>query len=1065
MTKFGPCGTNTLRSDILGVGPTGVAPGVFSGLLGRVGLLAGVGIVALSLSSAALAQEQPRAQQEPPAQEEQDDDDDITAEEVTADDSQAIVVTGSRIRNPSVDNLEPTVSVDDAYLEQRNFINAADAINDLPSVRGSVTPEGNQGSTGVGVNFINIFGLGTQRSLTLINGRRVVSSNSPANQGLSNPGVQVDVNIIPTALIQRIDIVSIGGAPVYGSDAIAGTINYILKTDFEGLEVSGTTGITEQGDNFRYQLTGTFGTNFADGRGNITVTSFYSMQDGLLANARRNQREAIANCSNAPNIDRTTNLNPNIGPNTSTTDGIPPLVLCRGFGLPGLTQGGVVLLSNGLASFFSPAARARDLVFENDGTLRPINVGTQDRAFFGRGGDAFRFADFQQLTSDLERFSTQVFANYDLTDNVELFFEGMYFESVGTNLVEQPGFNTPLLGGRLGPAFFRAANPLLTAQARATLLALGDNDNDPTTERVFRLSRVNLDLANDSTTTENQLLRFVGGVRGDFQLFGDRDWNYEASFNYGRSKIVDLRMDIDLQNYVNALSECRTDLPFNAFPGSGLRPIADPNCVPVSLFGFGTATDDAIDYITFENRNLSELEQYVANANVGGDLFDTPFTNNPISFNVGYEFRREEGFFDASEAAEEGRGLRAAVEDIGGSFDIHEVFGETLVPLIRPSNDIFINRLDVFGRVRYVDNEINGGFTAWSAGGAFGIVRDVTFRGNYTKSFRAPAITELFAPQIVVRGFIADFCSPQSIGAGAVPEIRTRNCNAFLARFPDATPLLAQNASVSQLTGGNPNLRNEVADSFTYGVVIEPRWIRNFAITVDYIDIEIADPIVSLTGTAIAGACFDNENFNTADPANGNQFCSLIKRDANGQIPDDPLNPSVTAGTVNGALIEYSGIEGTMSYRTGLARIGVPGILSMRGALTYVRERFDSATGVNVQRTDGDVGDPEFRGQLAAQYALENVGLGAVVNYTGEQVISRFNRGPSPNDTREFDQFEDFVTVDANFFFKTEDDFRFNFNVTNLLDRQGQKYFGFLIPASINDNFGRRFSLSVTKRF
>lgn len=984
--------------------------------------------------------------------------------------ARVITVTGSRIRNPSVENLEPTQFIDQSYLQDRNFVNAADALNDLPLIRNSVTPNGNQGQSGVGVNFINIFGLGTQRSLTLINGRRVVSSNSPSNEGLANPGVQVDLNIIPTALIERIDIVSIGGAPVYGSDAIAGTVNFILKDNFEGAEFNATSGITEQGDSFRYQLDGTFGTNFAGGRGNITATVFYQKQDGLLSNARRNERAAIAGCSNAANIDRTTNLNPNIAANLAgvpgRTDGVPAIVLCTGFGLPGITQGGVVDLTGG-AGFFSPAARAANFVFNSDGTLRPLNPGTQDRAFFGRNGDAFRFADFEQLTSDLERFSGQVYANFDLTDNVELFFEGMYFESVGTNLVEQPGFNTSLLGGSLGAVQFRAANPLLTAQARNTLLALGDDDNDPTTERLFELSRVNLDLANTSTSTENQLLRFVGGVRGDFEALGGKSWNYEASFNYGRSKIVDLRQDIDLQNYVNALSECRTDLGFLAFPdiedARGIVPISDPNCSPVSLFGFGTATDEAIDYITFENRNVSTLQQYVANVNVGGDLFE--LFSNPVSFNVGYEFRREEGFYDASEPAEQGRGLNDAVVDIGGSFDIHEVFGELFVPIITPSNDFFINRLDVFGRVRQVDNSINGSFTAWSAGGAFGIIPDITFRGNFTRSFRAPAINELFQPQITIRGFVGDFCSPQSIRAGAVPDTREQNCNAFLAEFPNGTPLLSQNASVSLLTGGNPDLRNEVADSFTFGVVIEPRWIPNLQISVDYIDIELADPIVSLTAGAIAAACFDNADFNVNDPANGNQFCSLIRRDANGQIPDDPLNPAVTQGFVNGALIEYSGIEGTLNYRTGLDGIGLPGNLGLRGSLTFVRERFNSSTGVNVQRIDAVVGDPEFRGQVGLQYQADAFGIGTVVNYTGEQLVSRFNRGPSPNDTREFDQFDGFVTVDGNISFRTTDDFRLNFSVINLFDRQGQEYFGFFIPDSINDNFGRRFTISVGKAF
>ena len=1039
---------------------------VVSANRGRNGLLTGAALATMVIATPALAQSQSDGIGE--AQLEQTDaEPEFTPDSETAD---VIVVTGSRIRNPAVENLEPTVAIDDSYLEQRNFINAADALNDLPVIRNSVTPDGNQGSSGVGVNFINIFGLGSQRSLTLINGRRVVSSNSPANAGLANPGVQVDLNILPTALIERIDVVSIGGAPVYGSDAIAGTLNFILKDDFEGAELSGTTGLTERGDAFRFQVAGTFGTNFAEGRGNVTSTTFYSRQDGLRANDREFLRDGVAFCSNEANADGSRRfdgsrfVNPNIGPDTGAGDGNPGFVLCPNFNVANLNQNGVVdLAAPGFASYFSPAVRANNLTFNPDGTLRPYIPGIQNRSIFELGGDSFLFPDFEQVTSDLERFSSQLYANFDVSNNFTLFAEAMYFESQGTNLVEQPGFNSSFLGGRLGPVFFRAANPLLTDQARNTLLALGDDDGDPTTERLFRLERVNLDLANTSTTTENQLLRFVGGFRGDFGALNGNRWNYEASFNYGRSKIVDLRQDINLQNYVNSLNECRTDLDFNAFPGSGLDPIADSNCVPVSLFGLGTATSEALDYVTFQNRNVSTLEQYVFNANVGGDLFNL-FTN-PVSFNVGYEFRREEGFFDASEPAEEGRGIDAPVSDVGGSFEINEVFGELLVPLISPQNDFFINRLDVFGRGRYVDNSINGGFFAWSAGGAIGIIPDITFRGNFTRSFRAPAIAELFAPQIVVRRFVGDFCSPGNIRGGFVPDIRERNCNAFLGQFPNATPLIAQNVSVPALTGGNPELSNEQADSYTFGVVFEPRFVPGLAITVDYVNIDLSLPIVNLTTAAIAGACFDNANFNLNDPANGNQFCSLIRRDANGQVVNDPVNPGITEGIVNGATVQYSGIESTLAYRTGLDRLGLGGTLGLRGNLSYVENRVISSTGVNVNPTDGDVGDPQFRGQLAAQYAGDNFGIGTVLNYVGERIDDLSFRAPAPNDQNEFDQFDDYVTMDVNFYFETEDNFRFNFNVTNLFDRVGQEYFGFIIPDTQDDVLGRRYSINVTKSF
>ena len=200
--------------------------------------------------------------------------------------SGAIVVTGSRIRLPNLSSFEPTVTVDSTYLEDRGITNVADALNEIPGFRGSVTPAGGQATFGQGVNFINTYGLGSNRTLTLLNGRRVVSSNVTTIFGNASPGTQVDLNTIPVILIDRIDRVSVGGAPVYGTDAIAGVVNIVLKKQFEGLEMRATTAITERGDNFRWNVTGAGGLNFADDRGNITGAFSYEKVDGVLGNDR-----------------------------------------------------------------------------------------------------------------------------------------------------------------------------------------------------------------------------------------------------------------------------------------------------------------------------------------------------------------------------------------------------------------------------------------------------------------------------------------------------------------------------------------------------------------------------------------------------------------------------------------------------------------------------------------------------------------------------------------------------------------------------------------------------------
>ena len=201
-----------------------------------------------------------------------------------------------------------------------------------------------------------------------------------------------------------------------------------------------------------------------------------------------------------------------------------------------------------------------------------------------------------------------------------------------------------------------------------------------------------------------------------------------------------------------------------------------------------------------------------------------------------------------------------------------------MVPLITPNNNFILHKVETFGRVRRVDNTVNGGFTAWAAGGAIAPIPDLEFRGNFTRSFRAPAIVELYSPRTNIFTSVSDLCSPANINAGSVPTIRKANCDAFLAKFPTATPLAAAGATVPGISGGNPALLNEVADSFTYGAIIRPRFVPGLSITVDYIDVSIKQPISSLTAGTIVSACFDNASFNKDDPANGNIFCSYIKR-------------------------------------------------------------------------------------------------------------------------------------------------------------------------------------------
>lgn len=1009
----------------------------------------------LCFASSALAQDGATASVVPPISDSAQDD----AEP-------AIVVTGSRIRLPNLDSLEPRVTVGAEYIESRNLTNIADALNEIPGIRGSITPNGEQATFGQGVNFANMFRVGTNRTLTLVNGRRVVSSALPSNfaQGSSSPGTQVDLNIIPAILIDRIDRVAIGGAPVYGSDAIAGTINVILKDRVQGFDLRLTNGITEYGDNHRFNISGAYGFEFAEGRGSLTLAVMHEQVDGIVTSQRRKlsglggipnptaaQTAAWGPAGRTPLNDG--RVNPNIGFDGGPGDGIPPTLLVRNAGLPMLSANGVLFATGTSGSLdfryqFSP-----------DGSLVPYTPGISYAAPLASasaitsGGQGYIVTDYAQLTGNSRRTSANLLLNFNPTDNVTLFVEGLYYRGFADEIIQQPTFNATIGSAVSRDLTFSVNDPRLSQQARNLLQA-----NGVTT---FRVSRLNADLADPSGYAKNDLYRGVIGARGEFAALSGRSFNFEISGNFGRNDFIDYGQQIHQQNFVNAINNCVVAPAVNATPG--FTPVADAACQPLDIFGNGRRSQAAFDYVVADTVVRSRIEQWVINANVGGSPFD--LFGNPVGMNIGYEHRNERADFVPDAFLRSTAGRNAPIAPVGGQYNLDEVFGEIVLPLITPANGSFIDSAQVFARGRYVDNTVNGGFFAWAAGGSFAPIPDLTVRGNFTKSFRAPAITELFLPVTNVATTVPDICSVATRNAGSVPDIRARNCAAFLARYPGATPLTAATVTVAGRRGGNAQLENEEADSFTFGVIARPSFIPGLSIAVDYLNIRIKKPITTQSVAVITQACFDNPEFNASDPANGNAFCSRIRRDANGQVINDPTNPAVNSTYVNGIGEKFDGIQATLDYRTALDGIGAPGSLAIGGELFYVRSRKIDTTGIAPARSDGIVGDPQFQGLLGLRYDHAAFAVATYFNYTGEQLVSRTQRGPSPNDAREFDEYDDFVTINASIAVKVEQRMTLTLSATNLTNRLGQSYYGIVIPASVNDALGRRFAVSAAMKF
>lgn len=1008
----------------------------------------------------------------------------------------SIVITGSRIRLPNLQSLEPTTTYNFNDARERNFTNVADALNELPGIRGSVTPAGSQGSFGQGVNFVNTYGLGSNRTLTLVNGRRFVTSNPATNFGNASPGTQTDLNVIPDILVDRIDVVSVGGAPVYGSDAISGVVNVILRSKYNGVELQGVSGITEENDNFRWNVSALVGHNFLNDRLNLTFAVSHDDVDGVLYNDRAflrknigtvvNPSTASALASRAPGVTFLNDgrLNPDIGYNDSTTDNFPGTVLARDVGIPLLTQGGLITSSNvSCASALNPAScfgvvSPNALFFDDQGNLQHFNQGvwsganTSAALVGGDGSRVFKFNDYSQITSDLRRTIFNGFATFAVTPDIDFFFEGTHYQSRADELVQQPTFNSNLFSGTSGALTFSVNSPFLTPQARATLQSRGVT--------TFAISRASVDLADVTGFNKTKINRAVGGFRGSFKALG-RDMTFETYLNYGKAKIDEHNQDVNAQHFVNAVNvttdssgnivctTAPTRAGGNGFASGGLTPIADPSCVPLNPLGFGVSSQAARDYVIANFVTRTEQEQFVANANVGGSLFD--IWGGPVAFNVGVEHHEEKADFTPSDFQRNGLGRSVAIAPVHGKYTLNEEFGELVVPILGPDNHVpLFNRLQAFGRARHTNSSINGGFWSTTFGGIWNPIRDIEFRGNKTRSFRHPALTELFLPIVSAFSTVPDLCTPGNRNAGPAPAVRNANCTAFLAAFPNATPDPAGTATVPILTGGNPHLQNETANSWTVGAVLRPRFIPRLSASVDYVNIHLENPISSLSAANVASACFDNPDFNTADVLHANAFCSLIHRDpTTGRVVNDPANPGLQVGYVNGVEIKYQGIQGTVNYDFPVNLAMLHGRFSLGGDWLYTLYRESNITGVAPSPSHGIIGDPAFAGQLRLRYAENNWGLNTTINYVGKQLFSRLNRQQGQpgqgRDARELDHLEDYAIVGAGLFVDPIQKLRLTFAVNNLFNYQGMTYRGELVPASYVDLLGRRYTVSARVRF
>ena len=969
-----------------------------------------------------------------------------TAADTEAAPQEAIIVTGSRIaRDPNAIAPLPVATVDSEILRAAGVSDPTAVLREIPALQSSSTVgDSIERGGGVGQATLNLRQLGRERTLVLVDGRRHVS-------GVEGEAT-VDVATVPAPLIERVEVLTGGASAVYGADAVTGVVNYILKRDFDGLEVNVSSGISTRGDGHQFRVSGVIGRNFADGRGNVTLAAGYTRDAEVLLgdrpftaeNGRANNSTTYANPvrrfqkgdidpATMPNFadyfriggpgPRTTRIS--FGPlvplpgtadyNRIFTDGRTPTpaeqaLIDRAANSPTrvIGQYPAFAISSGAGLIFrADFARFPGLDINGNG-IPDCNESYVGWTGFGGGGcyvstpgggikifeDGIISTGSNQFGGDgavertsqtsllpgSERIYVNLKGQFELTPAFELFWDGKF---VRTDTRTRNNYNTFYDSLLIFPD-----NPYIPEVLRGQALE-GDG---------LRISRDFLDLGPGFADRKRDTWRIVGGVRGELA-----EWlRYDLGVNWGQTEsrirssntVLPDRLfaAIDAVRAPDGRIVCRSTLDPNAPPHPGseffpeipggfrtFRP-GDGSCRPANILsGTSSVSPEAVAFITVPTEDRAKIEQFVATLAVTGDT--STFLNlwgGAIGFVVGAEYREEKSRFTYNDfslgllppnspAGPAGAfigdivpGLAALdfdgqnrVLNTFGKFDVKEVFGEILLPIVRDRR--FFEELSIGAAGRYADYSTIGGAFTWNVNGIWAPVRDIRLRGTYAKAIRAPNIFELFSPDQGAVFRVTDPCEQAEIDAAFArgdpnAQNRLNNCRAdgIPAGFED--PLTARFGGVS---GGNPDLQEERATTWTAGVVLQPRWVPGLTLSADYYSIRIEDAIEAVTAQDIVNSCYDLPTF-------PNQFCGLFRRNRTPGSPTFLGFQFLRQSQINFAALETSGVDFSANLRFDVDdnRFG----LSLNGNWTERLDRF-------FDPLRPDVANPALREQGVPEWA------------------------------------------------------------------------------------------------
>lgn len=934
----------------------------------------------------------------------------VLAQEASADEGsvEKIAVTGSRIRKADFVSNAPVATIGQEQFALTATVNTESLLNTLPQVVPGLDRTSN--NPGNGTATVDLRGLGTNRTLVLINGTRAVPTTS---------GGAVDINMIPTALIQDVEVLTGGASAIYGSDAVAGVVNFILKDDFEGVQANVGYEVTDENDASIWSADLTIGGNFADGKGNVVFNMSFTDRDDLFQGDRSFANTALFD-------DGSGGLEP------GGSSGVPDTAIF-----------------NGGFSTFSPDSSG--IIFGQDGSVRPFVAG-------GEVNDFYNYAPVNYIQLPQERHQITALGSYEANENLEFYGRAMFTDSrVPSQLAPTPIFQTSTFSLDNNPFITPAAQQIISDAIGSGVDTDGDGIDDEASGALVRrrLEEVGPRRSEDAFNS----FQLQAGVRG---AIGDSSWTYDAYYQTGKVNNSTAQLgNVNRGRFDQSLILASEG--GNVVVGADGQPTcADTSangstsaCAPLNIFGAGNISQASADFLKTAVASNAVFDQKIFSASIAGDsegFFELP--GGPVGVAIGYDHRDESFEFLPSQDLAAGTiaGFNGAPA-LSGSSSVAEQYIEVYLPIL--DGEEWADVLDIDLAYRTANYSTVGTVESYKIGGSWAPIEELRFRAGFNTAVRAPNIGELFSPRGEGFPSAADPCSNDAEATERTDAIRAL-CVAtgVPADVVFSNAIDPASGQVRSIGGGNPNLNEEKADTFTLGFVAEP--MENFTFSLDYFDIEITDAVSGIGTNTILDNCYTDADVGGL----GSLFCNLVNRRADGTID------FVEDGSVNSASINLTGYDLIADYSMDLGA----GSLNVSYLGTYTQDSdFTAFAGNPTTYCAGNFGvncgepTPEYKHRTTFKYTTDEFVVQLLWRFVGE-----VNDDDNDSDYS-VELIDGFSYFDASGTYYINDNYRVTAGIDNLFDKK---------PPIIGDNdeqsntypatydvFGRTYFVSFTASF